>query len=418
MIPRRKKTPVREVPYTRLQNDSELTKLYVFERKLGRGNYGVVYRATHTETQTPWAIKEIHKPEPGHPHWKLLDNEIGILQRLDHPNIIHLREVLNTAQKMYLSLELCTGGDLKHLLKKKRFLTEDEARPIIRDLAHVVIYLHRRDIAHRDLKLENILLKNPVDDDSPIIIKVADFGLALQSDSSGAGFGTLMTQVCGTHTYMAPEVMSGAGYSHSCDLWSIGVIMYMLLCGFAPFEAKSKTKRLDKMRKGVTFPHPVWACVSETAQTVLSHLLTSDPAHRMTAYQLLESTWITGDFSRPVRPTNIHELMSQWRREHAGVSVSAESSPRVDSSSSASDSPRPSQNKLDNGVSQKQLNEHKPLPPPPSSSSSVLLSVACRGQQTLKAKAQKEEEQGPQSCPGSELRPQHEQKPAAVPKCA
>ncbi|XP_055084756.1 serine/threonine-protein kinase 33-like [Periophthalmus magnuspinnatus] len=206
MIPRRKKTPVREVSYTRLHNDSELTRLYMIERRLGKGNYGVVYKATHIETQTLWAIKEICKPEPGHPRWKLLDNEIEILQRVDHPNIIHLREVLNTAQKMYLALELCAGGDLKQLLKKKRFLTEDEARPIICALAEVVVYLHRRDIAHRDLKLENILLKNPVEDNNtPIIIKVADFGLAMQTDVGGAGMGTLMTQVCGTHAYMGKD---------------------------------------------------------------------------------------------------------------------------------------------------------------------------------------------------------------------
>ncbi|XP_072305916.1 serine/threonine-protein kinase 33 [Eucyclogobius newberryi] len=358
MIPRRKKTPVRDVPYTRLQNDTELTRLYMFERKLGKGNYGVVYRATHIETQTLWAIKEIHKPEPGHPRWKLLDNEIEILQRVDHPNIIHLREVLNTAQKMYLALELCAGGDLKQLLKRKRFLTEDEARPIIRALAEVVVYLHRRDIAHRDLKLENILLKSPVeDDDSPIIIKVADFGLAMQSDVGGAGIGTLMTQVCGTDNYMAPEVMSGRGYSQSCDVWSIGVIMYMLLCGCAPFDTKSKTKRLEKMNKGVVFPHPVWDSVSDTAKTVLACLLSSDPAHRMTAYQLLENPWITGDFSRPVRPPNILELMSQWSREHAEGSVSTESSPRVDSS--PTDSPCTSQNKVDIGVTHGVMNGHK-----------------------------------------------------------
>lgn len=266
MIPRRKKSPVREVPQTRLQSDAELKKLYMFEGELGRGNYGIVYRATHMATQTAWAIKEMRKPEPGHPRWKLLDNEIEILQKVDHPNIIHMREVFHTAQRMYLVFELCTGGTLEQLLKRKTFLTEDEARTIIRSLAEVLVYLHHRDIAHRDLKLENVLLKNPAEDreNTPVVIKVADFGLAVMSKLRWAGIGTLMTQVCGTKTFMAPEVMEGRGYSHSCDVWSLGVIMYILLCGCAPFSAKSKTGHLKKIKEGVTFRQPVWASVSDT----------------------------------------------------------------------------------------------------------------------------------------------------------
>uniref|UniRef100_A0AAV2LCG1 Protein kinase domain-containing protein n=1 Tax=Knipowitschia caucasica TaxID=637954 RepID=A0AAV2LCG1_KNICA len=98
MIRRRKKTPERTVPHTRLQSDAELTRLYRFESKLGEGTYGVVYRATQLQTQTLWALKEIHKPEPGHSRWNLLDNEIQILQKVDHPNIVLLSEVLHTAQ--------------------------------------------------------------------------------------------------------------------------------------------------------------------------------------------------------------------------------------------------------------------------------------------------------------------------------
>uniref|UniRef100_A0A3P9QIS5 non-specific serine/threonine protein kinase n=1 Tax=Poecilia reticulata TaxID=8081 RepID=A0A3P9QIS5_POERE len=204
------------------------------------------------------------------------------------------------------------GGTLKQQLHQKKFFTEDETRKIIYCLADAVVYLHKRDIVHRDLKLENILVKNSLDDNENCFdIKVADFGLSVKAD--GVGIRKVLTESCGTLLYMAPEMMSGRGYSHWCDVWSIGVIMFMLLCGEPPFHSKSKERLLRKiMRKEVKFIQPIWATVSDGGKYLLTCLLKADPAYRMSAHQLLEHPWITGDTTVPLGPSNVLEMMKHY----------------------------------------------------------------------------------------------------------
>ncbi|XP_040898084.1 serine/threonine-protein kinase 33 [Toxotes jaculatrix] len=303
-------TQERDVPVIRLENEAELREIYKFGRKLGQGSFGVVYEATHIETQTSWAIKEVCRPAAGSSKVKMLGHEINILRKVNHAHIIHLKEVYDTPRMMYFVTELCAGGELKQLLQRKTFFTEDETRHIICSLADAVAYLHKRDIVHRDLKLENILVKNSPDEDvnGKINIKVTDFGLSVQT--SGVGIGNIMKEACGTLIYMAPEMMSGRGYSLWCDMWSIGVVMYMLLCGEPPFVLKTKETLLEEIRnKAVTFTQPIWATVSDAAKNVLSCLLNVDPAYRMSANQLLESPWITGDTSVPAIPSNVLDMM-------------------------------------------------------------------------------------------------------------
>ncbi|XP_008403475.1 serine/threonine-protein kinase 33 isoform X3 [Poecilia reticulata] len=305
-------TSNREVPVIRLQADSELWKIYEFEKTLGQGSFGIVYEATHIATQTQWAIKEVRKPAAGSSKFKMLDNEINILKQVDHAHIIHLEVTYNTPTKICLVTELCRGGTLKQQLHQKKFFTEDETRKIIYCLADAVVYLHKRDIVHRDLKLENILVKNSLDDNENCFdIKVADFGLSVKAD--GVGIRKVLTESCGTLLYMAPEMMSGRGYSHWCDVWSIGVIMFMLLCGEPPFHSKSKERLLRKiMRKEVKFIQPIWATVSDGGKYLLTCLLKADPAYRMSAHQLLEHPWITGDTTVPLGPSNVLEMMKHY----------------------------------------------------------------------------------------------------------
>uniref|UniRef100_A0A3Q1HS85 Protein kinase domain-containing protein n=1 Tax=Anabas testudineus TaxID=64144 RepID=A0A3Q1HS85_ANATE len=311
----------RDVPVIRLENDVELREIYQFGRKLGQGSFGVVYEATHIETQTKWAIKEVCRPAAGSSKVKMLGHEINILKQVNHDCIIHLKEVYDTAKMIYLVTELCAGGELNQLLQRKKVFTEDETRHIIRSLADAVVYLHKRDIVHRDLKLENILVKNSVDDDGRINIKVTDFGLSVQT--GGVGIENIMTEACGTLIYMAPEMMSGRGYSQWCDLWSIGVVMYMLLCGEPPFVSRTKTNLLEEIMNKEIFTNKVTNCFESvsTAKNVLTCLLRVEPAYRMSANQLLENPWITGDTNVPAIPSNVLEMMRDHMEEEESKSM-------------------------------------------------------------------------------------------------
>ncbi|CAJ1049678.1 serine/threonine-protein kinase 33 isoform X1 [Xyrichtys novacula] len=258
----------------------------------------------------------------------MLENEINILKQVNHDHIIHLKEVFITPKMTYLVTELCVGGDLKQLLKRKKFFTEDETRHIILSLADAVVYLHKRDIVHRDLKLGNILVKNAPDEDENgrINIKVTDFGLSVQT--GGVGIENIMTEACGTLIFMAPEIMRGRGYTHWCDVWSIGVVMYMLLSGEPPFVSKTKTELFRKiMNKEVEFTQTIWATVSDAAKNLLTCLLKVNPAYRMSASQLLENPWITGDTNVSALPTNVLEMMRHHREQQERTETHMDVSP-------------------------------------------------------------------------------------------
>ncbi|KAK0140240.1 Serine/threonine-protein kinase 33 [Merluccius polli] len=303
----------RKVPHSRMEEENNLKTIYNLGRKLGQGSFGVVYEATHLDTKKKWAIKKVNREKAGSHGVILLEREVNILKHVNHPHIIHLKEVFETPMNMYLVTELCDGGDLKELLQEKTCFTEEESRHIITNLARAIVYLHRKDIVHRDLKLENILLKGSYQEAKHgINIKVTDFGLSVKK--GGVGRENMMKATCGTPIYMAPEVINGHEYSQQCDVWSIGVIMYMLLCGEAPFISSSEEKLFEKIKRGeLTFAGSVWDTISDAAKTVLSCLLRVDPAHRITACELLDNPWITGDTSNPTTPTNVLEMMRLYQ---------------------------------------------------------------------------------------------------------
>ncbi|NP_001038554.2 serine/threonine-protein kinase 33 [Danio rerio] len=304
----------KKVPHTRIEDESSIQKIYSFGRKLGQGSFGVVCEATHIETQRKWAIKKVNKEKAGTSGVKHLEREVSIMKQVKHEHIIHLEEVFETPKRMYLVTELCEGGDLKDLLQKNKHFTEEETRHIIKSLSEAIVYLHKKDIVHRDLKLENILVKSchQGNDNDMVNIKVTDFGLSVQK--GGVGSENMLQATCGTPIYMAPEVVNGHQYSQQCDLWSIGVIMYMLLCGEPPFGSSSKERLSEMIMKGeLTFSGPVWNTISDAAKNVIRCLLKVDPAHRITANELLDNPWISGDTSTAVTRTNVLEMMRQFR---------------------------------------------------------------------------------------------------------
>uniref|UniRef100_A0A8C2PR86 Serine/threonine kinase 33 n=1 Tax=Cyprinus carpio TaxID=7962 RepID=A0A8C2PR86_CYPCA len=263
----------KKVPHTRIEDETDIQKIYSFGRKLGQGNFGVVCEATHIETQRKWAIKKVNKEKAGTSGVKHLEREVSIMKQVKHEHIIHLEEVFETPKRMYLVTELCEGGDLKDLLQKNKHFTEEETRHIIKSLSEAIVYLHKKDIVHRDLKLENILVKSfhQGNDNDMVNIKVTDFGLSVQK--GGVGSENMLQATCGTPIYMAPEVVNGHQYSQQCDLWSIGVIMYMLLCGEPPFISSSKERLSEMIMKGeLTFSGPVWRSITlKMSSTTVTH---------------------------------------------------------------------------------------------------------------------------------------------------
>ncbi|XP_072326982.1 serine/threonine-protein kinase 33-like [Scyliorhinus torazame] len=305
------------VPHQRIEDESVIKLYYQIGRELGKGSFGVVVHATHISTDRTWAIKKLNKEKAGSQAVKMLEREIAILKMVNHEHIIKLEEVYETTKKVYLVIEFCELGELKGILEEKGHLSESETKHIISSLASAIFYLHKNDIIHRDLKLENILVKsndNTDDNELKLNIKVTDFGLSVLKDGAGVGSESMLQDTCGTPLYMAPEIINNYDYSKQCDLWSIGIIMYILLCGQAPFTATSSEKLYEEIKKGdLDFSHSSLKSISESARGVLKSLLIVDPAHRMTASELLNHRWITGDTSQKKQPTNVLEMMKQWK---------------------------------------------------------------------------------------------------------
>ncbi|XP_045146922.1 serine/threonine-protein kinase 33 [Echinops telfairi] len=303
-----------KVPHIRMDDGAAIQEFYTFGRILGQGSFGMVTEATDKETGTKWAIKKVNKEKAGSSAVKLLEREVNILKSVKHEHIIHLEQVFETPKRMYLVMELCEDGELKEILDRKGHFSENETRWIIQSLASAIAYLHNKDIVHRDLKLENIMVKSSFIDDNNemnLNIKVSDFGLAVKKHGRGEA---MLQTTCGTPIYMAPEVINAHDYSQQCDIWSIGVIMYMLLCGEPPFLANSEDKLFELIRKGeLHFEDPVWDSVTEYATSALKQLMKVDPAHRITAKELLDTQWITGNKLSSARPINVLEMMKEWK---------------------------------------------------------------------------------------------------------
>jgi len=214
-----------------------------------------------------------------------LQREIEIMKKVNHPNIIHLRGVYEVDKYVFLVMEYVSGGELFDRIAEKEQYSERDAVIVMRKVIESIDYLHKNGIAHRDLKPENILLANQSSDTD---IKLADFGLSRMIDQ-----GTMMKTACGTPTYVAPEVLKATGYGTETDLWSCGVVTYILLSGYLPFLADTVPELFDLILAGdYSFPADSWQMISDYAKDFINGLLTVDPALRLTAEQALKHDWI------------------------------------------------------------------------------------------------------------------------------
>ncbi|KAM4707536.1 calcium/calmodulin-dependent protein kinase type IV isoform 1-T1 [Discoglossus pictus] len=265
-------------------NKDTLAHYYELESELGRGATSVVYRCRQKGTQKPYAVKMLKKTVDK----KIVRTEIGVLLRLSHPNIIKLKEIFETPTEISLVLELVTGGELFDRIVEKGYYSERDAADAVKQILEAVAYLHENGIVHRDLKPENLLYATPAPD---ALLKIADFGLSKIVDDQ-----VTMKTVCGTPGYCAPEILRGCAYGPEVDMWSVGIITYILLCGFEPFYDERGDQYMFKriLNCDYAFVSPWWDDVSLNAKDLVKKLIVLDPKKRLTTHQALQHPWVTG----------------------------------------------------------------------------------------------------------------------------
>jgi len=263
-------------------NPGRLEDFFRIGRRLGKGAFGFVCRAMCKQTGMQRAVKCIRvNPVKGTPNFEL---EISVAKQLDHPNIARLYETFRDQGNIYLVLELCTGGELFDMIADSDGFDELQAATFVKQILAGICYLHGRRIVHRDVKPENFLLHSSAPGAS---LKMVDFGLARRFEP-----GKAMSTKAGTAYYVAPQVLQGA-YDEKCDVWSAGVIAYILLCGFPPFSGDSDSEIFQKVRMGCfAFPRPEWDHVTREAKEVVVQMLKLQPARRPSAAKLLAKPWL------------------------------------------------------------------------------------------------------------------------------
>ncbi|XP_075716479.1 serine/threonine-protein kinase DCLK2 isoform X3 [Rhinoderma darwinii] len=265
---------------------SIILEKYKIGKVIGDGNFAVVKECVERSTGKEYALKIIDKAKCcGKEH--LIENEVSILRQVKHPNIIMLIEEMDTSTELYLVMELVKGGDLFDAITSSTKYTERDASAMIYNLASAMKYLHSLYIVHRDIKPENLLVCEYPDKTKSL--KLGDFGLATIVD------GPLYT-VCGTPTYVAPEIIAETGYGLKVDIWAAGVITYILLCGFPPFRSENNLQEdlFDQILIGkLEFPSPYWDNITDTAKELISCMLQVNVEDRFTADQILSHPWVS-----------------------------------------------------------------------------------------------------------------------------
>lgn len=261
---------------------------YELQEKLGKGQFATVRKCVHLKTRQVYAAKCILKANvKDDADLAALVDEVSIMKRLRHPNLVRFVEFYIEPDTYYLVQELMTGGELFDRIVAKGVYTEDEARGYVRTLTRAIQYCHNNNVVHRDLKPENVLLTTERDDAD---VKIADFGFAKTTDESKS---FLLETACGTPGYVAPEILLGKRYGQEVDCWSLGVMFYILLAGYPPFYGDSKDELYANIKSGTFEYDPEeWDAISADAKDLISKILVVDPKKRLTCDQILEHPWL------------------------------------------------------------------------------------------------------------------------------
>ncbi|KAH5388696.1 hypothetical protein HBI33_045350 [Parastagonospora nodorum] len=282
--------------YPLVRNTHRFRQQFTMQEQLGKGHFASVYLCVEKSTGLRYAVKKFEKRTGPGEKSKVdgLQQEIAVLMGVSHPALLCLKDTFNEDDGVYLILELATEGELFNWIVMKQKLTEPEARKVFVQLFQAVKYLHDRNIVHRDIKPENILLT-----DKDLHVKLADFGLA-----KIIGEESFTTTLCGTPSYVAPEILENSNhrrYTRAVDVWSLGVVLYICLCGFPPFSdelySPENPYTLSQQIKAGRFdyPSPYWDSVGDPALDLIDRMLTVEVDKRISIDECLEHPWTTKD---------------------------------------------------------------------------------------------------------------------------
>lgn len=256
---------------------------YILQSTLGNGAYAKVKLAHSVSMNKKVAIKIVDKLKAPHDVLtKFLPREIDALQALrGHENIIYLHEVIHSSDKIFLVMDLADNGDLLDYINSKKRLSERTARSFFRDMVSAIMATHRKEIVHRDIKCENLLL------DANYRLKISDFGFArsVQED-------TMLETYCGSFAYAAPEIIRGEPYSgKKSDVWSMGVVLYAMVCGKLPFKDGDFKSLLRQITAGISFHSDV----SENCRDLIMKILVLSPTERFSTSSIMSHIWMKTD---------------------------------------------------------------------------------------------------------------------------
>ena len=274
---------------SKLLREGFIEDVYIIEQDtvLGEGASAIVRKGIKRDSGETYAIKIIDKSQMGENELESLYNELKIMSIIDHPNIVRVYEYYECHGVVFIVMELMSGGELFDKIVEYEHYTEKQAAETFTPIVDAVRYCHKLGIVHRDLKPENLLYSS---NEENAMIKVSDFGFAkfLIPKSQEQLF-----TACGTPSYVAPEIIESKGYDAKVDCWSLGVILYVMLCGFPPFYADDNNTLFNMIKKAdFEFHSPYWDNVSENAKDLIKKLLIVEPEKRLSTEEILKHPWL------------------------------------------------------------------------------------------------------------------------------
>lgn len=262
----------------------DVSEAYEIKEELGSGGFSTVCRGIDRSDGSEWALKliprQVYLKNKG-----MLENEVGVMQGLNYPGVVLLREVIETKKHLCIVMDLLRGGELFDRIVSRSKYSENDAKKVARELLQTIRYIHSHQVVHRDLKPENLVFRSKADDSDLVL---TDFGFAAIIAN-----GKRLSQGCGTPEYVAPEILDQKPYDEKVDIWSAGVITYILLCGFPPFYGDNDDELYQKICTcNYSFLSPYWDPVSDDAKGFIRVLLSPSPTQRPSAEEALQHPWL------------------------------------------------------------------------------------------------------------------------------